>query len=220
MFNLNKCSVKSCNNIAFSQIDGKGKISEEHDYCLSHSPTPRKEQENITKYIVANKTITGVNAQGMIFYDVDMGGKSFFGCDFMRCTFNNFHLHDCRFIMCMVDFSIFTNCSFLKCSFKFSSFGGATFSHCIFTDDEVIQDNFNGVNAFQSSFDNSDLYNSRFMYTNFVDMSFRNCNLKKANFSFMKQKNISFKISNTREAIFDANTLADQTVQGNIALPY
>ena len=67
----------------------------------------------------------------------------------------------------------------------------------------MIQNNYNGIQSFQSSFDDSDLYNSRFIKARLVNTSFRNCNLKKTHFCDIEQENVSFKMSNTREAIFD-----------------
>ena len=71
------------------------------------------------------------------------------------------------------------------------------------TEGDMIQNNYNGIQSFQSSFDDSDLYNSRFIKARLVNTSFRNCNLKKTHFCDIEQENVSFKMSNTREAIFD-----------------
>ena len=67
----------------------------------------------------------------------------------------------------------------------------------------MIQDNFNGIKAYQSSFDDSDLFNSRFIMASLVDTSMQNCNLKHTLFYNSKRTNVSFKMSNTREALFD-----------------
>ncbi len=67
----------------------------------------------------------------------------------------------------------------------------------------MIQNNFNGVESYQSSFDDSDLFNSRFIKAKLVDTSFRNCNLKRTLFYKTQRTNVSFKMSNTREALFD-----------------
>ncbi len=67
----------------------------------------------------------------------------------------------------------------------------------------MIQINFNGIKAYQSSFDDSDLFNSRFIMATLVDTSMQNCNLKRTLFYGSKRSNVSFKMSNTREALFD-----------------
>ena len=67
----------------------------------------------------------------------------------------------------------------------------------------MIQDNFNGIKAYQSSFDDSDLFNSRFIMASLVDTSMQNCNLKHTLFYDSVRTNVSFKMSNTREALFD-----------------
>ena len=93
-------------------------------------------------------------------------------------------------------------CSILQHS-PFTSFACCTFSHTIFTGSDMVQNNFNGVQAFQSSFDDSDLYNSRFIGARLVDTSLRNCNIKNTLFLECSCENVSMKMSNTREAVFD-----------------
>ena len=67
----------------------------------------------------------------------------------------------------------------------------------------MVQNNFNGITAYQSSFDDSDLYNSRFVRAKLITTSLRNCNIKKAIFYELETQDVSFKMSNTREALFD-----------------
>ena len=86
----------------------------------------------------------------------------------------------------------------------FNSFSMATFTHTLYTSSDLVQNNFNGIKAYQCSFDDSDLLNSRFIGATLVDTSFRNCNLKKSIFYDTNRTNVSFKMSNTREALFES----------------
>lgn len=203
MFTLNKCIVRACNNLAVSKIDENGNIVEDKGYCLDHIPNPGKVIQDILNYIKNHDTIIGLNAAGMSFQGIDLSNKRFIGCNLMHCTFTNIHSQGFVSTVCMFDFAVFTDCTFLKCKMQFNSFAGCKLSHTLFTDSDLIQDNFNGIQSVQSSFDDSDLYNSRFIKSKLINTSFRNCNIKKTQFYDFMQENVSFKMSNTREAIFD-----------------
>lgn len=203
MFSLNKCIVRTCNNLAVSKIDDNGNIVDEKCYCLDHIPNPGKATQDILNYIKTHDTIIGLNAAGMTFSGIDLSEKRFIGCNLMHCTFTNIHSKGFRSTVSMFDFAVFTDCNFINCRMQFNSFAGCKFSHTLLTDSDLIQDNFNGVQSFQSSFDDSDLYNSRFVKAKLINTSFRNCNLKKTTFFDLTQENVSFKMSNTREAVFD-----------------
>lgn len=203
MFILNKCIVRSCDNLAVSKIDSDGNIAEDKGYCLDHIPNPGKATQDILNYIKTHDTIIGLNAAGMTFSGIDLSEKRFVGCNLMHCTFTNISSQGLKGTLTMFDFAVFTNCNFIKCRMQFNSFAGCKFSHTLLTDSELIQDNFNGIQSFQSSFDDSDLYSSRFIKAKLINTSFRNCNLKKTMFYDIIQENVSFKMSNTREAIFD-----------------
>jgi len=203
MFTQNKCLVHYCRNIALSTFNENGEITEDKNYCLDHVPNPGKAKEEIYNYINSHETIVGLNACGLILKDIDFSNKKFFGCNFTHCTFQNIHSQNILLKMCIFDFAVFNDCNFIKSKTMFTSFSGCTFTHTLFTSSDMIQDNFNGIVAYQSSFDDSDLFCSRFIKANLVDTSFRNCNLKKTQFSQANTTNVSFKMSNTREAIFD-----------------
>ncbi len=202
MFTANKCLVHYCKNIALSTFNENGEIIDEKSYCLDHSPNPGKAKEEIYKYIQEHDIIVGLNANGLIFKDLDLSNKKFYGCSFIHCTFSNIHSENLLLKMCIFDFTIMNDCNLIKSNIIYTSFSGSNFTHCLFTSSDMIQDNFNGIKAFQSSFDDSDLFNSRFINATLVDTSFRNCNLKKALFYETKRTNVSFKMSNTREAAF------------------
>ena len=202
MFTQNTCCVHHCRNIALSTFDDEGNLTEEKNYCLDHIPNPGKAKEDIYRYIRTHDKIVGLNACGLIFSDVNITGKKFFGCNFYHCTFMNLHSENILLRMCIFDFAVFNDCSLIQTNSIFNSFSGCTFTHSLFTSSELIQNNFNGCKAYQSSFDNSDLFNSRFINATLVDTSFRNCNLKKSLFLYSKRANVSFKMSNTREAEF------------------
>ena len=202
MFAPNKCIVTSCNKISLSTFDSDGNLEEKRYYCLDHIPNPGKAKAEIYNYIKTHDIIVGLNASGLMFSEMEIKNKSFYGCNFSNCTFTNIHTEQVRGRMNIFDFAVFNDCNFLNGNFQFSSFSGATINHSLFTSSEIIQCNFNGIQAFQTSFDDSDLLNSRFIQAKLVDTSFRNCNLKKADFFESERTNVSFKMSNTREARF------------------
>ncbi len=204
MFSTNKCLVRACHHIAVSTFNEAGEIAEEKNYCIDHSPNPEKVHQDVIKYINTHEKIVGLCANGLTFADMDFSGKRFYGCNFQRCTFTNVHSKGLRSRMSIFDFAVFTDCNIIESNIHFTSFAGCTFSRTLFTASELLQNNYNGINAVQSSFDDSDLYNSRFINSTLVNISFRNCNIKKVLFHGVKQENVSFKMSNTREAVFDS----------------
>lgn len=203
MYTLNKCLVHSCQNIALSTIGEDGTIQDTRGYCLDHIPNPGQALEAISRYITEHERIVGLNASGMLFHDMDFSGKRFYGCNMLRCTFKNVHSEGVRARMSMFDMSQFDVCTIIQANIQFCSFGGSKFSHTLFTGSDMVQNNFNGIMAFQCSFDNSDLYNSRFIKSTLVNTSFRDCNVKKTLFIAAMRENVSFRKSNTLEAIFD-----------------
>ena len=203
MFVQNKCLVTYCKNNALSTFDQDGNLTEEKSYCLDHIPNPGQIKQQIYEYIKNNDKIIGLNACGLIFKDINLSNKQFFGCNFTPCTFTNLHSENTKMRMCVFDYTVFSDCNLINCHSIFTSFSQCTFTHSLFTSSDMIQTNFNGAKAYQSSFDDSDLFNSRFRKATLVNTSFRNCNLKKCNFIDSVRSNVSFKMSNTREAIFD-----------------
>lgn len=202
MFVQNKCLVLRCRNNALSSFDENGNLTDDKNYCLDHSPNPGKAKEQIYEYISTHDIIVGLNACGLIFSDIDLSNKKFFGCNFHHCTFTHINSTNILLKMCIFDFSIFNDCNLIKNRTVYTSFAGCTFSHTLFTSSDMIQNNFNGTKAIQSSFDDSDLFSSRFVKASLIDTSFRNCNLKKTIFYDSYRSNVSFKMSNTREALF------------------
>ena len=192
MFTQNKCIVLHCRNNALSTFDEMGNLTEKESYCLDHIPNPGKLKEDIYKYIESHDTIVGLNASGLVFENLDLSNKKFFGCNFSHCTFTNVHSQNIRIKMCIFDFSLFNNCNLIQSNIIFTSFSGSTFTHTLFTESNLIQNGFNGIKAFQSCFDGSDLYNSRFIQAMLVDTSFQDCNIKK----------VLFYDAKTREAVF------------------
>lgn len=203
MFIQNKCLVHFCKNNTLSTFDNNANLTENRNYCLDHIPDPGKAKEDIYSYIKKNDKIVGLNAAGLIFSDIDLSKKSFYGCNFTNCTFLNIHSSEIRCRMTFFDFSIFNDCVLQKTNMMFTSFSGCTLSHTVLNYSDLIQDNFNGIKAFQSSFDDSDLFNSRFIQSTLVNTSFRNCNIKKTLFYNSSRTNVSFKMSNTKEAVFE-----------------
>ncbi|MCI1209819.1 MAG: pentapeptide repeat-containing protein [Treponema sp.] len=202
MYTLNKCLAESCQNGALTVFDENGTITEKDGYCIDHIPDPQKAQQDVYQYINTHDKIVGLNACGIIFSDIDLTNKRFYGCNFQHCQFSNLHSEGFRSRMSMFDFAVFKDCNWLKSNMQFTSFAGCTFTHTLFTGSDMIHNNFCGIAAYQSSFDDSDLYNSRFVRAKLIDTSFRNCNIKRTIFYDLEQKNVSFKMSNTREAIF------------------
>lgn len=197
------CLEPDCNKSSLSTFNSNGDILEQPGYCYDHSLDKEKIKQQIYDYIKNHDKIVGLNATGIVFENIDLTNKKFYGCNFMNCKFINLQSTGFRSRMSMFDFAIFSDCNLLQSNMHFTSFAGATFSHTLFTGSNMTQDNFCGVQSYQSSFDDSDLYNSRFIRTKLIDTSFRNCNVKKTVFKMIEQENVLFKFSNTREAIFD-----------------
>lgn len=202
MFSVNKCLVPTCTNSALSDFDQYGNIIKSNGYCLEHIPDPGNIQAKIFDYIKNHDMIIGLNASGIIFKDIDLSNKKFFGCDFSDCTFQNVKAENTIFKISVFDFAFFFDCNFIKSRIQFTSFSCCTLTHTIFNFCDILQCNFNGARVFQCSLDNCDFFSSRFIKATLSDTSFRNCNLKKTIFSAAKRENVSFKMSNTREAIF------------------
>lgn len=194
--------VSSCKKVSLSTFDENGNILESRNYCLDHISNPGKAKEDIFNYIKNNDKIVGLNASGLIFSELDLSNKRFYGCNFSNCTFTNLHCTNLKSRMSFFDFAIFNDCNLVQSNIQFSSFSGCTLNHTLFTSSEIIQCNYNGVKCFQSSFDDSDLFNSKFIKSTLVNTSFRNCNLKNTDFFTSNRSNVSFKMSNTREARF------------------
>ncbi|MBP5402289.1 MAG: pentapeptide repeat-containing protein [Treponema sp.] len=203
MFAQNNCIEPGCPKSALSTFNNDKEITEMPGYCLEHSKNPEKTKQEIFDYINSHEKIVGLNAGGIVFENIDLTNKKFYGCNFMHCHFINIHSTGLRSRMSMFDFAIFSDCNLLQSNMQFTSFAGSTFSHTLFTGSDMIQNNFSGIQSYQSSFDDSDLYNSRFVRAKLIDTSFRNCNVKKTVFHVIEQQNVLFKYSNTREAIFD-----------------
>ena len=152
MFSLNKCLVHTCNNLALSTFDENGNIINGKNYCLSHIPNPSKIQNEIYNYIKTHDKIVGLNTVGMTFTDIDLTDKKFYGCGFTYCTFTNLQSLNFRSRMSIFDFAVFNGCNLIKSNIQFSSFAGCEFSHTLFTNSDLVQNNFNGITSFQSSF--------------------------------------------------------------------
>lgn len=203
MFSQNNCIEPDCCNSSLSFFSSENEIIEKPNYCIEHCTDKEAITKQIYEYINQHEKIIGLNVAGIVFENIDLTNKKFYGCNFMNCKFINIHSTGIRSRMSMFDFSVFSDCNLLQSNLQFTSFAGSTFSHTLFTGSDMIQDNFCGIQSYQSSFDDSDLYNSRFVKAKLVDTSFRNCNVKKTVFKFIEQQNVLFKYSNTREAIFD-----------------
>lgn len=203
MYAHNNCIELDCRNEAISTFNSFGELTDKDGFCYEHSPSKEQITEDIYNYIRQHNKIVGLNASGIVFENIDLTDKRFYGCSFQHCKFINLHSTGFRSRMSMFDFAVFSDCNLLQSNMQFTSFASATFSHTLFTGSDLIQDNFNGIQSYQSSFDDADLYNSRFIRAKLIDTSFRNCNIKKANFRNILHQNVSFKSSNTREAVLD-----------------
>lgn len=204
MFSFDLCSHPECRKQALTRFDTSGVILQKPGFCLEHDPNPDKTVSNILSYIHNNNKIIGINMPGIRFENIDLTDKKFYGCNLQKCLFINMHSEFCRMRMSILDFSIFGDCNMLNSNMQFTSFAGCRFSHVLWTNSDLVHNNFNGIIAQQSSFDDSDLYNSRFIKAQLINTSMRNCNIKKTFFYEALFNNVSFKQSNTREAIFSA----------------
>ena len=205
MYAFQKCQCPECTKPAITLYDDDGKIMDAPNWCYEHSPDKDFVRENIRKYLQSHDRIIGMNAEGLKIENWNISGKRFYGCNFQHCTFANLHGDNIRLRMCMLDFSVFTDCSFLHGNTQFCSFAGSKFVHVLFTNSDMIHNNFNGITAYQCSFDDSDLYNSRFIKAMLINTSMNNCNLKKTVFYESMREGVGFKLSNTRESLLDRN---------------
>lgn len=210
MFSLESCSKDGCTKAALTYFNEAGEMAEGPFFCVEHCPWLSDYQKTVAKYIETHDKIVGLSAAGLSFSDMDFSGKKFYGCNFQHCTFSNIQSENFRARISSFDFAIFTDCNLLKSNFRFTSLAGAVLSHTLFTNSDLIHNNFNGINAIQSAFDDSDLYNSRFIRAELNNTSFRNCNIKKTCFYEIKQENVSFKLSNTREALFSVDEVVEE----------
>lgn len=202
MFSYEICSKQGCHKLALSRFLPNGEIVGSDSFCLEHHPDIEGFKIDLINYIKNHEKIIGLSAYGLKFENLDFSGKKFYGCNMQHCTFSNIHTENFRSRISSFDFSIFSDCNLIASNLQFVSLAGAKFSHVLFTNSDLIQNNFCGIQAYQSSFDDSDLYNSRFIRANLIDTSFQNCNIKRTNFTEIKKSNVSFKLSNTREAHF------------------
>ena len=205
MYAFHKCQCPECTKPAITLYDDDGKIMDAPNWCYEHSPDKDFVRENLRKYLQSHDRIIGMNAEGLKIENWNISGKRFYGCNFQHCTFANLHGDNIRLRMCMLDFSVFTDCSFLHGNTQFCSFAGSKFVHVLFTNSDMIHNNFNGITAYQCSFDDSDLYNSRFIKAMLINTSMNNCNLKKTVFYESMREGVGFKLSNTRESLLDRN---------------
>ena len=150
MFTLNKCLVHSCKNLSLSVFNKMNDITEERGYCLNHTPDPGRAKKSIYDYITTHDTIVGLNASGIIFRDIDLSNKRFYGCNFQHCTFTDLHSEGLRAKLCMFDFATFADCTLTGSTVQFTSFACCTFSHTIFTGSDMVQNNFNGCLLYTS----------------------------------------------------------------------
>ena len=202
MFSHEFCSKPGCHKLALSRINEVGEIVSTDSFCLEHHPDLEAYKFELVNHIKNHDKIIGLSAYGLKFENLDFSGKKFYGCNLQHCIFSNIHTENFRSRISSYDFSIFSDCNLIASNLQFISLAGAKFSHVLFTNSDLVQNNFCGIQAYQSSFDDSDLYNSRFIRANLIDTSFRNCNIKRTNFAEIQHTNVSFKLSNTREAIF------------------
>ena len=111
MFTLNKCLVHSCKNLSLPVFDKTNGMTEERGYCLNHTPDPGRAKKSIYDYITTHDTIVGLNASGIIFRDIDLSNKRFYGCNFQHCTFTDLRSEGLRGKLCMFDFATFADCT-------------------------------------------------------------------------------------------------------------
>ncbi|MGL4982035.1 MAG: pentapeptide repeat-containing protein [Treponemataceae bacterium] len=202
MFLLNPCQHDACEKNSISHFDEKGFLVNDSWFCLEHCPDPKKACADIHQYITENDKIISLNADYLSFVDMDFANKKFYGCNFQHCVFTNIQSENCRLRMVFFDFSSFSDSNLLHSNVQYTSFAGCTFSHVLWTNSDLVHNNFSGITSYQSSFDDSDLYNSRFIRSKLIATSFQNCNIKSTCFYDADKQNVSFKASNTREADF------------------
>ena len=202
MFSHELCSKPGCHRLALSRFNEKGELTSTNSFCLEHYPNLEEFKDQIIHYFSKNEKIVGLSAYGMKFDNLDFSGKKFYGCNMQHCIFSNIRTDKFRSRISSYDFSIFSDCDFGNSNIHFVSLAGAKFSHVLFTKSDLIQNNFCGIQSYQSSFDKSNLYKSRFIRANLVDTSFIDCNVKRTNFAEIQFSNINFKLSNTGEAVF------------------
>ena len=179
MFSHEICSKPGCHKLALSRFNEMGELVSSDSFCLEHYPNVEEFKLQLIDYFNKNDKMVGLSCYGLSFNNLDLSGKRFYGCNFQHCSFTNIHSENFRSRISSFDFSIFSDCNLISSNLQFASLAGAKFSHVLFTNSDLVQNNFCGIQSYQSSFDDSDLYNSRFIRANLIDTSFRNCNIKR-----------------------------------------
>jgi len=192
MFTLSFCAA-GCGRPAFSGST----------LCATHSANQEAEAERLGEYIIKQKNIKNICAQGLHFKGMDFSNRQFYGCNFAGASFSGCLFTGAIMRMNFFDFSTLSSCDFCSGDMQFLSLAGAVILNCNFEGSELLNINFNGTRIYDSIFNKTNLYNSRFVSSIIKNSSFIDCNLKRTNFVKSSRENISYKSSNTAEAIFE-----------------
>jgi len=171
--------------------------------CATHSADPEAEAKKLGEYMLEQKVVKDICAQGLHFEKMDFSHHQFHGCNFSGASFYRCLFKGVIMRMNFMDFSTFSSCDFCSSDMQYLSLAGAVIKDCTFEGSELIGINFVGALIFDSTFNNTNLYNSRFVSANIARSDFIDCNLKRTNFVKSIREEISYKSSNTAEAIFE-----------------
>ena len=142
MFSHELCSKQGCHKLALSRFNEKGELVTTESFCLDHYENLEEFKHQLIEYINKEEKIVGLSAYGLRFDNLDLSEKRFYGCNFQHCTFTNIHSENFRSRISAFDFSIFSDCNLINSNIQFASFAGAKFSHVLFTNSDLVQNNF------------------------------------------------------------------------------
>lgn len=171
--------------------------------CAVHSANPEADAAKLGEYMIQQKIVRDISAQGLHFINLDFSLHQFYGCNFSGARFSSCIFSGVVMRMSFFDFAAFFSCDFSAGDLQFLSLAGASIQDCNFEGSELVNINFGGAEISGSTFNKTNLYNSRFVSASIIQSDFIDCNLKRTNFVNTTREVISYKSSNTAEAIFE-----------------
>jgi len=148
------------------------------------------------------ETVMDLNMPGLELDELEIRGNAFYGCNFATVTQTGGEVADCNFELCFFPFSSLSGVTFVNVKMKNCVFGATRFTDTLFRGSNVIQCNFNGIQASSLVFDDCDLLHTRFDTAVLRHTRFENCNLKETRFLRTDTQQVEFRYSNQEDAVF------------------
>ena len=193
MFEFKRCTAPGCDTSALPGLE----------LCANHYPRAGGYADSVLAKLSPSNTVKNISLAGLRVEGMDLSGKRFYACSFMRSSLKNVTFAGCTFRMCFFDFSEVDSCDFSGLDAQFCSFAGARLFNASFENSELIHNNFDGIRSVGCTFNGSNLYNSRFIMAEFEQTDFKDCNAKNTFFPAIRQHHVSWKYTNTEEAVWN-----------------